>query len=61
VIADAEREEDARYIEHILFVSTEWLRPIGLRGLMPHLAISGQCTFPDRSSLETYIGDFVLV
>jgi hypothetical protein len=44
VIADAEREEDAGYIEHILFMSKEWLRPIGLRGLMPHLAISGQCT-----------------
>jgi hypothetical protein len=25
-------------------MSKEWLRPIGLRGLMPHLAITGRCT-----------------
>jgi hypothetical protein len=57
IIADAEREEDAGYIEHILFMSKEWLRPIGLRGLMPHLAISGQITFPACATVETSIGD----
>lgn len=50
VIANAEREEDAGYIEHILFMAKEWLRPIGLRRLMSRLAISGRCAH--RSLLD---------